>query len=86
MKFGIDEVNGKDYCNNCKKVVASAGELLPDYCSRCGSPLTMQGINEYNKNLFEIKRDLISKLNEIAEENNTDSFNEILKIYLEDLD
>lgn len=86
MKFGIDEVKGKDYCNNCKKVVASAGETIPDYCDRCGAPLTIQGINEFKKNQFETTKEVISKLNEIAEENQTDSFVEILKVYLEDLD
>ena len=86
MKFGIDEVNGKIYCNNCKKVVANANDMLEDYCSRCGAPLTVQGINEFKKNQFENTKEVISKLNEIAEENQTDSFVEILKTYLEDLD
>ena len=66
--------------------MANANDTLEDYCSRCGAPLTIQEINENNKNQFETTKEVISKLNEIAEENQTDSFVEILKTYLEELD
>lgn len=84
MKYGIDQNGYVIKCANCKKIVASDGELKQSYCDECGAPLSINAIARYEINLEDTQKDLIDHMQEIAKKNNTDSFSKILKILKED--
>jgi predicted amidophosphoribosyltransferase len=83
MRLGIEEINGKTYCANCKKVV-SAGS--GKFCANCSAPLTKTAVEEYKENIHNVKRDVIRNLNKIAKENKTDSLEAVLDEYLDNMD
>ena len=86
MRLGIEEVNGKIYCANCKKVVAFDGNSPEKFCSNCSAPLTKVAVEEYRENIYLVKRDVVRKLNKIAKENKTDSLEAVLDEYLDNID
>ena len=85
MRFGIEEVNGKIYCANCKKVVLK-NNMSENFCSNCSAPLTQSAIEQYNENVALVRRDIIRNLNKIAKENKTDSLEKVLDEYLDSID
>ena len=86
MKLGIEEINGKIYCANCKKNVATNGNLPENFCSSCGAPLTIQAIEQYENDINVAKRDIVIELSHLGKKNNTDSLKEVLIKYLDSID
>lgn len=85
MRLGIEEVNGKIYCANCKKVVALNGNAPDKFCSNCSAPLTKTAVEQYKENVYVIKREVIRTLNKISTENKTDSLEKVLDEYIDTL-
>ena len=86
MKLGIEEVNGKTYCANCKKIVATNNNLPENFCSYCSAPLTKNAVEQYKENIYRVKRDVVRTLNKIAKDNKTDSLEKVLDEYIDTLD
>ena len=84
MKYGIEQKQGKLYCANCGKIASESDELEKNYCEKCGAPLTITAIADYEETLNGAGLGVLKALKEIAVQNKTDSFLEILKQYKQD--
>ncbi len=85
MKYGIEQSENLIFkCANCGEVVSNNGELNKNFCSSCGAPLTPFAIADYEDNKEMEKTQLLNVLKNIAVDNKSDSFLEILKIYKEE--
>ena len=84
MKYGIEQKQGKLYCANCGEMVSNNDELEKNYCEKCGAPLTISAIADYEEALNDAGLGVLKALKEIAVQNKTDSFLEILKQYKQD--
>lgn len=81
MKYGIVQEGLTCKCSNCGKVVSRDGTLNENYCSNCGTPLSVIAIAEYSDQMKEANKALLTSLVEVAKRNQTDSFLRILEIY-----
>lgn len=84
MKYGMESEGLVVKCANCKKVIATDGELKTNYCDKCGAPLSVLAIGEFEEVKANIRKSLLLTLKSYADKNKTDSFVEILKQYSKD--
>ena len=84
MRYGITETEQGVHCANCLKQVGTNGNIEYNYCPECGAPLTLSAINETNATKVEEEKELLRTLNRIAEGEKTDSFKEIIKVYIKE--
>ena len=81
MKYGIEFEGTNLKCANCGHVVSVNGSLEKNYCEECGAPLSPLAIGSFEELKADFKKQLLVTLKDIAVENHTDSFLEILKNY-----
>ena len=84
MKYGIKNEGLIIKCANCKKQIASDGELKTNYCDNCGAPLSVLAIADFEDYKEVVRKDMLLALKDIAVKNHTDSFLQILKKYSEE--
>lgn len=84
MTYGIKETDAGLHCANCLSVVGENGQISSNYCPDCGNPLTISAINDTTSSRVEEEKELLRTLNRISEGEGTDSFKEIIKIYIKE--
>lgn len=84
MKYGTVNAERGIACANCNSPISQDGVLKQNFCVKCGSPLSVEAIAEYEKHNNEIKKMLLKSMQDISIKNNTDSFAKILAQLLED--
>jgi predicted amidophosphoribosyltransferase len=84
MKYGIESEGLKLKCGNCKNIIATDGELKTNYCDKCGAPLSVLAIADFEELKDNIRKSTVLTLKDYADKNHTDSFVEILKQYSKD--
>ena len=84
MKYGIEQKQGKLYCSNCGNVASETDELEKNFCEKCGAPLSVTAIADHEDELNNAGVNVLKALKDIAIQNKTDSFLEILKQYKQD--
>ena len=78
---GIDIVENKIYCAECKKALTDASKPIFSFCPFCGNPLNSKAIEKREEEFAFAKIQTIRTLNKIAKENKTDSFKQIVETY-----
>ena len=86
MKYGIESEGLNIKCANCGKVVAKDGDLTSNYCDKCGAPLSVQAIANFEELKQNISKSVLINLKEYANQYHTDSLNEVLKQYTKDIE
>ena len=84
MKYGTVNTEHGLACANCNRFISQDGVLKQNFCEKCGAPLSVEAIAEYEKHNDEIKKMLLKSMQDISIKNNTDSFAKILVQLLED--
>ncbi len=84
MKYGINQNENLIKCANCNEVVSNNGEFTVNFCSKCGAPLSVSAIADFEERKDAVKINLLNELKEIAADNKTDSFLDIVKVYREE--
>ena len=84
MKYGIESEGLNVKCANCGNVVSKDGVLYTNYCEKCGTPLSVLAIGEFEEVKENTRKSLLLTLKSYADKNKTDSFIEILKQYSKD--
>lgn len=84
MKYGIEQKQNKLHCANCGFEVSQTQTLEKNFCANCGAPLSVQAIADYEDSLHDAGVGVLKALKDIAVQNKTDSFLEILKQYKQD--
>ena len=86
MKYGIESEGLEIKCANCGSVVAKDGVLQTDYCSKCGAPLSLSAIGDFEELKQNISKSVLINLKEYANQYHTDSLIEVLKQYTKDME
>lgn len=84
MKYGIEQEGLLTKCANCKKTISADGSLNVDFCEKCGAPLSVLAISQFEQFRADEREQLLNYIKNVAVKNNTDSFAEILKIMAKD--
>lgn len=84
MKYGTVNTERGIACANCNSSISHDGVLKQNFCAKCGAPLSVEAIADYEKHDDEIKKMLLKSMQDISIKNNTDSFAKILAQLLED--
>ena len=79
MKYGINQSSLGAKCANCGNEVK-----VENFCPKCGAPLTISAIASFEEQNQTIAKNIINNLKNIAKQNNTNSFIDILKVYDEE--
>ena len=86
MKYGIESEGFNVKCANCGNIVAKDGVLNTNYCEKCGAPLSLSAIGEFEDLKLNISKSVLINLKEYANQYHTDSLVEVLKQYTKDME
>ena len=84
MKYGTVNIEHGLACANCNRFISQDDVIKQNFCEKCGAPLSVEAIADYEKHNDEIKKMLLRSMQDISIKNNTDSFAKILAQLLED--
>ena len=84
MQYGIIEEIGKLFCKNCQTLVSNDTNLSVNYCHKCGNPLSIDAINDCEKQNLVNEKNVLIKVRDTAKSLNTDSVAKTLSCILEE--